>query len=264
MFEELRAAVILVVEDVHEISDGIERLLQADGYRVALARDELEAIESGQLTPPDLILVNWTGLSGEVLATVCRIRERAAVADQIPLVFWVEDIDEGEEVALEGNVYLTRPDSFNQLRGLLARLLDERSRARDEFATERIMTTSNCRTPFLIRFMDTKPRVLLELTNTTEMTLKSIEILTIFLKDEGPAAGSSRAHIRFDRISSMQPKGKAVISHRTWINGMPASEAQDQIGRLQVVAGAVKPYVLDISWGDLDGKIQFQRIPVGH
>jgi hypothetical protein len=112
--------------------------------------------------------------------------------------------------------------------------------------------------------MDTKPRVLLELTNTTEMTLKSIEILTIFLKDEGPAAGPSRAHIRFDRINSVQPKEKAVISHRTWINGMPASEAQDQIGRLQVVVGAIKPYVLDISWEDLDGKIQFQRIPVGH
>ena len=126
------------------------------------------------------------------------------------------------------------------------------------------MTTSNCRTPFVIRFMDTKPRVLLELTNTTELTLKSIEILTIFLKDEASAAGSSRAHIRFDRINSVQPKGKAVISHRTWINGMPASEAQDQIGRLQVVVGAVKPYVLDISWEDLDGKIQFQRIPVGH
>lgn len=126
------------------------------------------------------------------------------------------------------------------------------------------MTTSNCRTPFLIRFMDTKPRVLLELTNTTEMTLKSIEILTIFLKDEAPAAGASSAHIRFDRINSVQPNGKVVISHRTWINGMPACEAQDQLGRLQVVAGAVKPYVLDISWEDLDGKIQFQRIPVGH
>jgi hypothetical protein len=127
-----------------------------------------------------------------------------------------------------------------------------------------IMTTSNSRTPFLIRFMDTKPRILLELTNTTEMRLQSIEILTVFLKDEGPAAGSSRAHIRFDRVNSVQPKGKAVISHRTWIDGMPASEAQDQIGRLQDVAGAVKPYVLDISWEDLDGKIQFQRIPVGH
>jgi hypothetical protein len=116
----------------------------------------------------------------------------------------------------------------------------------------------------MIRFLDTKPRALLELTNTTEMTVKSIEILTIFLKDEAPAAGPSRAHIRFDRVNAVQPNGKAIVSHRTWIDGMPASEAQDQIKRLQVVAGAVKPYVLDISWEDLDGKIQFQRIPVGH
>ena len=106
--------------------------------------------------------------------------------------------------------------------------------------------------------MDTKPRMLLELTNTTEMALKGIEILTIFLKDEGPHAGSSRAHIRFDRINSVQPKEKAVVSHRTWINGMPAGEAQDQIGRLEIVAGAIKPYVLDISWEDLDGKTSFR------
>ncbi len=112
--------------------------------------------------------------------------------------------------------------------------------------------------------METKPRVLLELTNTTEMTLKSIEILTVFLKDDGPIAGPARAHIRFDRVNAVQPKAKAVISHRTWINGMPVSEEQDQIGRLQDVAGAVKPYVLDISWEDLEGKVQFQRIPVGH
>ena len=136
MLEELRAALILVVEDVHEISDGIERLLKTDGYRIALARDELHAIESAQLTQPDLILINWTGLSAEVLTTVGRIRERAAVTDQTPVVFWVEDIDEGEEVALEGNVHLTRPDSFNQLRGLLAYLLDESLRSRDEFATK--------------------------------------------------------------------------------------------------------------------------------
>jgi hypothetical protein len=134
------------------------------------------------------------------------------------------------------------------------------SSSQNEFMT----TISNCKTPFMIRFLDTKPRVLLELTNTTEMTLKSIEILTIFLKDDGPYAGPSRAHIRFDRIDFVQPREKAVISHRTWINGRPGSEAQDQIGRLQVVAGAVKPYVLNISWEDTDGKTQFQRIPVGH
>jgi hypothetical protein len=113
--------------------------------------------------------------------------------------------------------------------------------------------------------MDTKPRVLLELTNTTEMTLKSVEILTIFLKDEqslGPAP--SQAHISFDRIKSVQPKEKAVLSHKTWINGAPANEAEDQLGRLKVVAGELKPYVLDISWEDPEGKTQFQRIPVGH
>jgi hypothetical protein len=55
-----------------------------------------------------------------------------------------------------------------------------------------------------------------------------------------------------------------VLSHRTWINGKPATEEQDQLGRLEIVAGAVKPYVLDISWEDVEGKTQFQRIPVGH
>ena len=129
MLEELRAALILVVEDVHEIRDGIERLLKADGYRVVLARDEVEGIESAQLTRPDLILVNWTGLSGQVLPVVHRLRERSAIGDQIPVVFWIEDIDEGEEVEVEGNVFLTRPDSFNHLRGLLARLLDREVRA---------------------------------------------------------------------------------------------------------------------------------------
>ena len=126
------------------------------------------------------------------------------------------------------------------------------------------MTSNNSRAPLVIRFMDTKPRVLMEITNTTAMTLKSLEILTVFLKDDESSTAPSRAHIRFDPIKSVQPNEKAVVSHRTWINGSPASDAQDQIERLEVVAGVVKPYVLDISWEDVDGKIQFQRIPVGH
>jgi len=140
VFDVRRAgSLILVVEDVHEISDGIERLLKADGYRVVLARDELEGIERAQLTRPDLILVNWTGLFGQLLPVVRRIRECSAIGEQIPLVFWIEDIGEGEELEVAGNVFLTRPDSFNQLRGLLARLLDREVRrvhVSDQFATE--------------------------------------------------------------------------------------------------------------------------------
>jgi PleD family two-component response regulator len=47
---------VLVVEDVAETGDGIEKLLNADGYRVAVARDERDAIERAQLKHPDL----WT------------------------------------------------------------------------------------------------------------------------------------------------------------------------------------------------------------
>ena len=104
----------------------------------------------------------------------------------------------------------------------------------------------------------------MEITNTTEKTLKSVKILTVFLTNDEGLGGPSRAHIRFDPIKSVQPNEKAVVSHRTWINGMPASDAQDQMARLEVVFGNIKPYVLDISWEDVNGKTQFQRIPVGH
>lgn len=127
-------------------------------------------------------------------------------------------------------------------------------------------TKSNMEKPFIIRFIDAKPTVLLELTNATEKTLKSVEILTVFLKDEEtPGGGPSQSHIRFDTIKSMQPKEKAVLAHQTWINGRPAgSDDHDQLERLKVIAGHVSPYVLDISWEDAEGKSRFQRIPVGH
>ena len=125
--------------------------------------------------------------------------------------------------------------------------------------------TANSKTekPFIFRFIDARPKVLLELTNATEQTLKSIEILTVFLKDqETPGGGPSQAHIKFDAIKSMLPKETAVLSHRTWINGMPADTDYDQLGRLKVIAGEVNPYVLDISCENEEGKTRFQRIPV--
>lgn len=117
---------ILVVEDVAETRDGIEKLLHADGYRVTVARDERDAIESAQRKHPDLILVSLAGLPSEVLFTARRIREHGGVGETVPVVaFCIEDIAEGDEVAIGRNVHVTRPDNFNQLRSLLARLLDE-------------------------------------------------------------------------------------------------------------------------------------------
>lgn len=119
-------SLILVVEDVHETRDGIEKLLQADGYRVAVARDERDGIESAQRRCPDLILVSLAGSPREVIATARRIRDHAGVGEQVPVVaFCIGEIREGDEVALGQNVHVTRPDNFNQLRRLLIRLLSK-------------------------------------------------------------------------------------------------------------------------------------------
>ena len=120
------SSIILVVEDVEETRDGIERLLKTDGYRVTLARDEKDAIESAQQQPPNLILVSVAGLPQEVVIAARHIRELAGLEDNVPVVvFCIAEIDEGAEVAIGRNVYITRPDNFNQLRTLLTRLLNQ-------------------------------------------------------------------------------------------------------------------------------------------
>lgn len=126
-------------------------------------------------------------------------------------------------------------------------------------------TNRNTQKSFTFRFIDAKPKFLLELTNTTKDALKSVEILTVFLKDEGiPGGELSQVHIRFDAVKSMPPGASAVLSHRTWINGKPAEPERDQLERLLVNPGEVSPYVLDLSWEDPEGKSRFQRIPLGH
>jgi len=119
--------------------------------------------------------------------------------------------------------------------------------------------------PFTARFIDAEEKVLLELTNNTDKVLNCVEILAVFLKDQGtPGGGPSRAHIKFDALKSVKPQEKAIMSHRTWIDGKPVDAGQDQMERLKVVAGEVKPYVLDISWENGEGRTRYQRIPVGH
>ena len=116
--------IILVVEDVHETRYGIEKLLKVEGYRVLLARDELEGIENAQRQRPDLILVSLDGTPREILISGRRIRESAAAGEEVPVViFCFDEIAAGAEVAIGKNVHITQPDNFNQLRDLLSRLL---------------------------------------------------------------------------------------------------------------------------------------------
>jgi len=123
----------------------------------------------------------------------------------------------------------------------------------------------NTAKPLTFRFVDVEADVRLELINDADHALKCVEILTVFLKDlDTPGGGPSQAHIRFDAVESIRPKENVVLSHKTWVNGKVAGAGADLLARLKVIAGEVRPYVLDISWQDPEGKTRFQRIPLGH
>ena len=119
-----RTATILVTDDVEETRDGIERLLEADGYRVDPARDEADAVERAGRHRPDLILLSPGESHADAVSSAHRIRRLAELSDDVPVViFCVPTVDEGAEIALGRNVFVTRPDNFDQLRRLLGRVL---------------------------------------------------------------------------------------------------------------------------------------------
>lgn len=120
---------ILIVEEMQETRDSIRELLKRDDYHVDMARDEDEAVERATRRPPDLILISLGGSAGFVVSMAHRIRSLSGLGCEVPVViFSLPTILEGEERELEGNIYLTLPDNFDQLRRLLRRLSRQSSR----------------------------------------------------------------------------------------------------------------------------------------
>ena len=121
---------VLVVEDVEETREGIERLLTTDGYRVSTAKTEQEAVLKSRLQPPDLILMSLGIDSLRIAEMGRRIREASGLGgDTAVVIFCVGTLEEGTEAEVGYNTYMTRPDNFDQLRGLLTRLLRTEPRA---------------------------------------------------------------------------------------------------------------------------------------
>lgn len=119
-----RDAMILVVADDEEIRDGIETLLETDGYHISPVRNEEDAIDTAMRDQPDLTLVSLDQSGHDVTASARRVRVRAGLSESVPIVmFCTLTVAEGAEVAVGENTYATWPANFNQLRELLSRLL---------------------------------------------------------------------------------------------------------------------------------------------
>lgn len=127
MILEHRQRQIMVLEDIEETARLIEKMLDGNGYCVTLARTEEDATLRARSQSPDLILMSLGIEPDRLLATANRIRERAAIGQDVAIViFCFPTIPEGAELEVDKNVYVTRPDNFNQLRELLHRLLCSR------------------------------------------------------------------------------------------------------------------------------------------
>jgi CheY-like chemotaxis protein len=115
---------ILVLDDVEETRNLIQKMLGESRCCVALARDEEDAILRARSQSPDVILMSLGLDLEQLLATAQRIRQEAAFGQDVAIViFCVPSIPEGAEMEVNKNVYVTRPDNFDQLRDLLHRLL---------------------------------------------------------------------------------------------------------------------------------------------
>lgn len=122
-----RTRVILVVEGIEEMRDGMARLLVRDGYEVHTARTPAAAIERARLDAPDLILARLDGAAADVIRVATGIRDEAGLGARVPVVvFCSQCVAEGAEEVVGPNVHATWPDNFDQLRRLIARLLAER------------------------------------------------------------------------------------------------------------------------------------------
>jgi DNA-binding response OmpR family regulator len=120
-------AIILAFADHEYLREGIHALLGADGYLIYPAGKEEEAIDVARRNPPDLILVSLDQPGDKVAASARRVRVRAGLGENVPIVmFSIMTIAEGAEVPVGENTYATRPINFNQLRKLLGRLLRRR------------------------------------------------------------------------------------------------------------------------------------------
>jgi DNA-binding response OmpR family regulator len=115
---------ILIVEADDGLRRGLKDLLTTDGYRIATAKGDQDAVDTARRERPDLILVCLGEPPPDLISTVVRIRERAGINVEVPVVvFCIKAVAEGDEVSYGNHVYVISPDNFNHLRRFLRRLL---------------------------------------------------------------------------------------------------------------------------------------------
>jgi two-component system response regulator MprA len=119
-------ATVLLAEDDPDVGDLVRRVLEAEGYRVELARDGAQALERFEACCPDLVVLDvmMPRLTGFEVLT--RLRELEEAGDAVPVLILSartsqDDIVKGFELGVSD--YVTKPFMIGELRARVRSLL---------------------------------------------------------------------------------------------------------------------------------------------
>jgi DNA-binding response OmpR family regulator len=118
---------ILIADDEPNIVISLEYLLEQAGYRVLVARDGQEALDTIMSERPDLVLLDvmLPRLSGY---DVCqRVRTRPDTSHTRILILSAKgrEVEVAKGLALGANAYVTKPFGTRELLAQVAALLDD-------------------------------------------------------------------------------------------------------------------------------------------
>jgi DNA-binding response OmpR family regulator len=200
-------ALILVVEDEHDMAALIKRQVEGEGHTVMVAHDGPTGLLLAAQAPPDLVILDWMlpGLDG--LAVCRRLRERSIV----PILMLTARADEADRVLgleIGADDYLTKPFSLRELlarvRAILRRV--ELLRQADNGGGEPIRVAEG-----RLRIDPLDRRV--EVDNAAvDLTVKEYELLLVLARH--PGRSFSRAYL-LDRVWGGDYEGgdRAVDTH---------------------------------------------------
>jgi DNA-binding response OmpR family regulator len=125
---------ILVVDDEEAIAEAVRARLENEGYRVLVAGDGAQALETAGRERPDLVVLDLM-LPGMDGLEVCRQLQRDRWVPVLMLTARTEEADKVAGFAVGADDYLTKPFSLRELAVRVQAIL--RRRERIEGSTER-------------------------------------------------------------------------------------------------------------------------------
>jgi DNA-binding response OmpR family regulator len=105
---------VLVVDDEEAIAEAVRARLESEGYRVVVALDGPQALETAESERPDLVVLDLM-LPGMDGLEVCRQLQRERWVPVLMLTAKTEEADKVAGFAVGADDYLTKPFSLREL-----------------------------------------------------------------------------------------------------------------------------------------------------